>query len=399
MKKMNESRGITLIALVVTIIVLLILAAVSITSIVGENGIITKAKDSSQKTRDASIEEARDLWIQERQIAEASGEEPKTLEELLDELKNQNLLSEDEVDEIINSADNSIKIGTKTISFSLIEKVEPEVISDWEWEVNEDGNTVTLIAYNGADTDVIVPNYIDGMPVKGIKAKSPAQWKNGSVWGPTICSGNYNGIVMGYTPKQNTITSVTISEGIQEIGYFCFAGSQALVEVKIPNTVKKIDRQAFAWCTSLEKIDIPASVSEIYGNTFVLSSSLREINVDENNINYKDIDGVLYNKTGTELIRYPEGKTNESFVIPNHVETVKTDSFSGYSSALANLYIPKTVTSMESHIFSTAMSAVINVEYLEEEIPDTWNESWSKTWNGYSNNSYTIYYGITIPTN
>ena len=338
------------------------------------------------------------MWIQERKIAEASGEEPKSLEELLNELKSQNLLSDEEISQITNSMDNSIRLGSKRISFSLIERVEPEVISDWEWEVDEEENTATLIAYNGTDTEVVVPNYIDGIPVKCIRAKSPASSKNGSVWGPTICSGNYNGVIMGYTPMQNTITSVTISEGIQEIGYFCFAGSQALVEVKIPSTVKKINSQAFAWCTSLEKIDIPENVSEIYGNTFVLSNNLKEINVDENNINYKDIDGVLYNKDGTELVRYPEGKTNETFVIPSHVNTVKANSFSGYDSPLANLYIPKTVINME-RVFSTALKSVINIEYLEEELPDTWDENWAKSWNGYNYNNYTINYGVTMPTN
>ena len=47
---LKKERGITLIALVITIIVLLILAGVTIASITGENGILSKATQASQKT-------------------------------------------------------------------------------------------------------------------------------------------------------------------------------------------------------------------------------------------------------------------------------------------------------------------------------------------------------------
>ena len=54
MKKIiNKNLGITLIALVVTIVVLLILAGVSINMVLGENGIVTKAKDARDKTEQA----------------------------------------------------------------------------------------------------------------------------------------------------------------------------------------------------------------------------------------------------------------------------------------------------------------------------------------------------------
>ena len=47
--------GITLIALVITIIVLLILAGVTVAMVVGENGIISKAVESKEKTKEAGI--------------------------------------------------------------------------------------------------------------------------------------------------------------------------------------------------------------------------------------------------------------------------------------------------------------------------------------------------------
>ena len=55
---MKNSKGITLIALVITIIVLLILAAVSIAMLTGENGILTQATNSNDKNLKAEAEEA-----------------------------------------------------------------------------------------------------------------------------------------------------------------------------------------------------------------------------------------------------------------------------------------------------------------------------------------------------
>ena len=58
---MKEQRGITLVALVITIIILIILAGISINTLVGENGIITKAKEAKQNITLAGEAEALQL--------------------------------------------------------------------------------------------------------------------------------------------------------------------------------------------------------------------------------------------------------------------------------------------------------------------------------------------------
>ena len=60
---MKEQKGITLIALVITIIVLLILAGVSIAMLTGENGILRKAGEATTKTSIAEAEEAVKLGL------------------------------------------------------------------------------------------------------------------------------------------------------------------------------------------------------------------------------------------------------------------------------------------------------------------------------------------------
>lgn len=72
MEKINIRRatekGITLIALVITIIVLLILAGVSIATLVGENGILTKANTAKIEQSHAAVVEAISLKYNEYQI-------------------------------------------------------------------------------------------------------------------------------------------------------------------------------------------------------------------------------------------------------------------------------------------------------------------------------------------
>ena len=60
---MRNNKGITLIALVITIIVLLILAGVSIAMLTGDNGILTQAGNAQKETTKAEAEEAVKLAL------------------------------------------------------------------------------------------------------------------------------------------------------------------------------------------------------------------------------------------------------------------------------------------------------------------------------------------------
>ena len=58
---MKEQKGITLVALVITIIILLILAGISIATLTGENGLFKRAKDDKNNTVDAQNAENKAL--------------------------------------------------------------------------------------------------------------------------------------------------------------------------------------------------------------------------------------------------------------------------------------------------------------------------------------------------
>ncbi len=73
----KEARGITLVALVVTIVVLLILAGVSINLVLGENGIITQAKKAKKETNEANQRGDQELSDLDARLDELVGDEAK----------------------------------------------------------------------------------------------------------------------------------------------------------------------------------------------------------------------------------------------------------------------------------------------------------------------------------
>ena len=74
---MKNNKGITLVALVVTIVVLLILAGVSINLVLGNNGIIAKAKDAQRESAEASQNDLKGMNALTEEMNNALGEKPK----------------------------------------------------------------------------------------------------------------------------------------------------------------------------------------------------------------------------------------------------------------------------------------------------------------------------------
>ena len=73
----KTEKGITLVALVVTIVVLLILAGVSINLVLGNNGIIAKAKEAKTKSAEASQNDLKGMNALTEEMNNALGEKPK----------------------------------------------------------------------------------------------------------------------------------------------------------------------------------------------------------------------------------------------------------------------------------------------------------------------------------
>ena len=162
---------------------------------------------------------------------------------------------------------NSIEEYMKEINQVI---VEPQNIDDWIYKLEDDG-TITITRYKGTDKEVVIPNYINGVPVK--KIDSGIQH---SLWDESICSARR----IGYIYVQDNITKVVISDGIEKIeSSQTFCASQALTKVIIPTSVKTIESSTFYYCTSLTEVTIPDSITKIGSQAFRNCTALTEITI------------------------------------------------------------------------------------------------------------------------
>ena len=119
MKHERLQKGITLIALVITIIITLILAGVSINAITGENVLLSRAKNAKESTRAAYVQEQIDLAVSNNKIEnQLSSNEITTQEKLVQKLLGEGILNEYEA--TLLETNDTIEIGEKVLDFSVL---------------------------------------------------------------------------------------------------------------------------------------------------------------------------------------------------------------------------------------------------------------------------------------
>lgn len=140
-----------------------------------------------------------------------------------------------------------------------------------------------------------------------------------------------------------------------------------VAEVNIPSeiegaTVTEIDGDAFFKCVDLKKVTIPSTVTSIGYDTFLGCTSLENIVVDTENKNYISEDGILFNKSKTELIQYPAAKSGVSYTIPSSVSKIDGCAFK-YTQNVNTINVPQQTTSIAAGAFSNSVNLeAINVD-------------------------------------
>ncbi len=148
-----------------------------------------------------------------------------------------------------------------------------------------------------------------------------------------------------------TIPSTLGGYPVTAIGDDTIINCDSLTSVTIPDGVTYIGLQAFNGCDSLTCVNIPASVSHISTWAFGQCDKLTSVYVDSNNANYMSRDGVLFDKDKTCIKLYPCGKTETTYTIPSSVTHVGDAAFQNCDN-LTSVTIGDSVTSIGDEAFS-----------------------------------------------
>ena len=409
--KIKKEQGITLIALIITIIVLLILAGVSIATLTGDSGIITKANEAELSTELASYKEQLELY-KVNKYSENSNFVEETLTAGKTEL-NYNTKSDDETGNIktiipnisdeyfeklevikgellINTQDkNEIRVAQR-----LGIEVNPYDIRDGVlWSSN--GNLILMDENTGSLT---IPDSVtaigegafanlDGLRTiiipSTVKRIEKNAFKNNTTL-ETVIIQERNGEGVEYIGDSafdgcSNLQSINLPDTIITIGSVCFRNCTKLDNIKLPNKLITLSSQTFQNCTnlknlelsenletlgveslqntSLTKLKFPPNLSSIRSGALSISA-LEEIDTSENNY-FEFKNGVLYSKDLKTLVVVLSNVTNIS--IENSVETIQGYAFMN-SSRLSNINITENVKNIGELAFNNSNIKGITVD-------------------------------------
>jgi len=105
-----------------------------------------------------------------------------------------------------------------------------------------------------------------------------------------------------------------------DYGYSPFYGKDLLSSVIISDSVQNISQYLFSGCTKLTAIDIPKNVNSINTSAFGNCNGLMAVNVASENKKYSSINGLLLTHEKDTLIFVPQGLT--SLEVPNSVTSI-----------------------------------------------------------------------------
>ena len=386
----RRERGITLIALVITIIVLLILAGVSIAMLTGQNGILTQANNAKTANTQGTVEEMVTLAIgslQTENLGDTSKITPSAIASKVNEENNRtdvraegssfptNIIFEDEGLKV--PVDINLKVGTSEENTPLPiystdvdeSKIAPQDLFDYEiidGDASKIASTGTIDGLSQKEARItrIKPEYCNGGGYNPDTEKNDLTDTNYAI--------NYSGITDTLIiPYQLEIDGEMYRVTEVSLNVIGKASDSSVMDTKVPlikniifpNTIKIINMSdgnsilenvqlsenltsigdgAFSGCSKLSSITIPEGVTSIGDSAFSGCSSLSSITIPEGvtSIGYGAFDGC---------------SSLSSITIPENVTSIEYNAFSGCSS-LSSITIPEKVTSIGWNAFSECSS-------------------------------------------
>lgn len=247
----KKTKGITLISLVVTIIILIIIAGVSINIVLGENGIISKAKETKRQYKIGALKEGISLYIGELKL-----ENKKIVpQEVFDKMKQEGYIEKDAKLEGIWISELDTKISTIDPSMNAIDINGKN--SGYEYGlVGDNFEYIGIKGYTGSvEKNFVVPDYIDGKLVT---------------------------VIAGTVIKDNDVVeNLKLPDSITKIDGYSFWHNSKLNNITMPYMLETIGMGAFGKNVSLKEIIIPDNVVTIGDNAFVNCTSVTNMSLNE----------------------------------------------------------------------------------------------------------------------
>lgn len=402
-----------MIALVITIIVLLILAGVSVATLTGDNGLLIKTNKAKTETEITQVKEEVELaFLRLETMDDKSPEEKDNW--LKEKLEGATITRYESIDTIIISykgcdfivdSENNLQLIRENIeeekfrltflALKAMNDKTPEEKDNW---LKEKLGGIIITRYEGVE-DIIIS-------YKGCKYRVDSESnlnliENLDEWDATatpedvfIWDENEPGTVVGYTKKAKDYTTLKYPSRCTKIDYawnngysyvtqvekieipstvltfaqYAFGGKSigtttftGLKEVVIKDGVTKLSSYMFQYNSSLQSITIPEGITAIPACCFYLCTSLVEIELPDSITSIADM--AFRECTSLTKINIPDGVTRIG-----HIAFAKCIS-------IEKIVIPKSVVETAMEVFKNWGTGEVEQKiYVEaESMPSTWN--------------------------
>ena len=142
-----------------------------------------------------------------------------------------------------------------------------------------------------------------------------------------------------------SLSDVIFPNTLKKICYGAFKNCKFEV-LNLPNGLETIDSDAFIECIFLTQVNISSSVKSLGKGVFVKCGSVLSYNVDPDNTEFKDVDGVMFSKDASKLLLYPVAKSAKKVVVPDGVVTIGESAFRDVKN-VEEIILPMSLTTIE----------------------------------------------------